>query len=280
MTPSSKPRALAAGALLLTLTAMACGGDAPPASGTDAAQPSTASAAPAANRIIDLLRSGEVVFGIFSGEQSAEGGRLMAQNRDADFVFYSLESGPFDLDAMEAYIGGLTEASGGQAPPIALRIPPIRDDREAAVDRTRRGLASGATSIVYPHVESVEDVQLAADAVGARLWPAAPAGDVVNVLLLEDVIAIERARDIVQAPGAGVVIPGPGDLRRAYEGDMVAVEAAIQTVLAACLDSDVPCGITAGVDDIGTRIAQGFRFFIVTEPEAIAVGRAAAGREN
>jgi hypothetical protein len=59
---------------------------------------------------------------------------------------------------------------------------------------------------------------------------------------------------------------------------MVAVEGAIQTVLAACLEFDVPCGITAGVDDIGTRIEQGFRFFIVTQPEAIAVGRAAAGR--
>lgn len=282
MTPSSNPRARTTGALLMIVAATACGGgDTPPSAATDAAQPSsTATTGTASNRVVELLRSGEVVFGIFSGEQSAEGGRLMAQNQDADFVFYSLESGPFDLDAMGAYIGGLTEASGGQAPPIALRIPPIRDDREAAVDRTRRGLAAGATAVVYPHVESVEDVQLAADAVGSRLWPLAPEGDVVNVLLLEDVVAIERARDIVQAPGAGVVIPGPGDLRRAYEGDMVAVEAAIQTVLAACLDFDVPCGITAGVDDIGTRIAQGFRFFIVTEPEAIAVGRAAAGREN
>jgi 2-keto-3-deoxy-L-rhamnonate aldolase RhmA len=272
-----RPRGLL-GLALLPLALAGCGGG--EGGGGGAMQDGEDAAAPAAasNRIIELLASGQVVFGIFSGEHTPEGGRLMAQNSDADFVFYSLESGPFDLDAMEAYIAALDEASGGAYPPIALRIPPIRDDREAAVDRTRRGLASGATSIVYPHVESPEDVALASGAVGDRLWPVNPMGDVVNVLLIEDQSGIERARDIVGTAGAGVVIPGPGDLRRAYEGDMEAVENAIQAVLAACLELDVPCGITAGVDDIGTRIDQGFRFFIVTEPNAIAVGRSAAGR--
>lgn len=269
-----KTRSLVAAALL-PFAMSACGG------GDDGEDISEGTMSPAAqNTIIELLEDGQVVFGIFSGEQTPEGGRLMAQNTDVDFVFYSLESGPFDLDAMGGYIRGLDEASAGATPPIALRIPPIRDDREAALDRTRRGLAAGATSIVYPHVESVEDAALAAEAVGSRLWPSNPDGDVVNVFLLEDQIAIERAREITSAAGAGVVIPGPGDLRRAYEGDMEAVEGAIQTVLAACLEFDVPCGITAGVDDIGTRIEQGFRFFIVTQPEAIAVGRAAAGREE
>jgi 2-keto-3-deoxy-L-rhamnonate aldolase RhmA len=82
----------------------------------------------------------------------------------------------------------------------------------------------------------------------------------------------------VATRGVSVVFAGPGDLRRAYEGDMEAVENAIQTVLAACLAHDVPCGITAGVADIAERIEQGFRVFIVTDAEAIPVGRAAAGR--
>lgn len=82
----------------------------------------------------------------------------------------------------------------------------------------------------------------------------------------------------MRTPGVSVVIPGPGDLRRAYEGDMEAVEAAIQTVLAECLAADVACGITAGPDDIGERLDQGFRLIIVTSPEALTVGRAHAGR--
>jgi len=107
-----------------------------------------------------------------------------------------------------------------------------------------------------------------------------PEGDVLNVLLIEDVHAVDRADEIVSAAGAGVVIPGPGDLRRAYEGDMEAVEGAIQKVLASCLEFDVACGITAGADDVAARIEQGFRFFIMTDPAAVAVGRAAAGRDE
>ena len=59
---------------------------------------------------------------------------------------------------------------------------------------------------------------------------------------------------------------------------MEAVETAIQITLAACQAADVACGITAGVDDIGERLAQGFRLIIVTQPEALAVGREVAGR--
>ena len=59
---------------------------------------------------------------------------------------------------------------------------------------------------------------------------------------------------------------------------MEAVEGAIQAVLAACLANGVPCGITAGVDDIAERIAQGFRMFIASDPETVTAGREAAGR--
>ena len=61
---------------------------------------------------------------------------------------------------------------------------------------------------------------------------------------------------------------------------MEAVENAIQTVLAACKEFAVPCGITAGVDDIAERLEQGFMLIIVTQPEALAVGKAAAGRTD
>ena len=174
---------------------------------------------------------------------------------------------------------GMREGAGEYAPqPVALRIPPIRDGADSARVRARAGLDAGAHSIVYPHVESVEEAELAVGALGDAGWPGNPDGNLVNILLIEDQIGIERAGEIVRTPGVSVVIPGPGDLRRAYEGDMEAVEAAIQTVLAECLAAGVACGITAGPDDIGERLDQGFRFFIVTSPEALTVGRAHAGR--
>ncbi len=232
-----------------------------------------------ANRMVELLAGGQPVFGIFSGEHTPGQGARMARNREADFIFYSLESGPFDIPAMEAYMGGMREGAGDYTPqPVALRIPPIRDGADSARARARAGLDAGAHSIVYPHVESVEEAELAVGALGDAGWPGNPDGNLVNILLIEDQVGIERAAEIVRTPGVSVVIPGPGDLRRAYDGDMEAVEAAIQTVLAECLAADVACGITAGPDDIGERLDQGFRLIIVTSPEALTVGRAHAGR--
>lgn len=272
--PCSGSRGLCAAAPVLAAAAVAsCAptGDAPGAG--------EGASATGANRMVELLSSGQPVFGIFSGEHTPGQGARMARNREADFVFYSLESGPFDIPAMEAYMEGMREGAGEYAPqPVALRIPPIRDGADSARARARAGLAAGAHSIVYPHVESVEEAELGVGALGEAAWPGNPDGNLVNILLIEDRIGIERAAEIVRTPGVSVVIPGPGDLRRAYEGDMEAVEAAIQTVLAECLAAGVACGITAGPDDIGERLDQGFRFFIVTSPETLTVGRAHAGR--
>ena len=229
--------------------------------------------------LVELLAAGEAVFGIFSGDHTAEGGAAMAANPHPDFVFYSLESGPFDIPAMETYVAALDEASGERgAPPIALRIPPVHDDPAGARERVARGLAAGVASIVFPHVVAREDAEVAVDAMGSGLWPGNPDGSLVAMLIVEDREGIANVRDIVSTPGVSVVFAGPGDLRRAYEGDMEAVESAIQTVLAACREFDVPCGVTAGVDDIAGRLEQGFRVIIVTDPEAITVGKRAAGR--
>lgn len=231
------------------------------------------------NDIITLLSSGQPVFGMFAPEQSAEGGVQAAANDQTDFIFYSLESGPWDIPTMETFMASMAEAAGGSSPhPVVLRIPPIRDDRVAARRHMEEGLAAGIDGLVLPHVETVDDVALATEVAGDRLWPLNPDGDVLNVILIEDQSGIARARDLVGAPGVGVAIPGPGDLRRAYEGDMEAVENAIQAVLAACQEFDVPCGITAGPDDIAERLEQGFEMIIVTRPEALTVGLQASGR--
>lgn len=274
--PRSGFRGLSAALAVATaagITSCAPAGDGP------GAQEQTAASATRANPMVELLASGQPVFGIFSGEHTPGQGARIGRNREADFVFYSLESGPFDIPAMEEYMEGMREGAGDYSPqPVALRIPPIRDGTDSARARAHAGLEAGARSIVYPHVESVDEAELAVGALGDAGWPGNPDGNLVNILLIEDRVGIERAAEIVRTPGVSVVIPGPGDLRRAYEGDMEAVEAAIQTVLAECLAAGVACGITAGPDDIGERLDQGFRFFIVTSPEALTVGRAHAGR--
>lgn len=309
MTPNLlriRTAALGAGALAVALVPAACG--APPAEEAGEEVEMAPAADPGRwNRIISLLEAGEVVFGVFSGEQTPESAAQRAGLDLADFIFYSLETGPFDIPTMVAYQEALSPTGEGDGHPLVLRIPPIRDGMDEAAERTAAGLDAGVYAIVFPHVETAEEaahavasmrppaagglrgapaaraarqfgVSEADYAARADVWPANPDGELVNMLLIEDRIGVENALDIVSTPGVSIAFPGPGDLRRAYEGDMDAVEGAIQTVLAACLEAGVPCGITAGPDDIASRIEQGFRVFIVTSEEALAVGHQAAGR--
>ena len=47
-------------------------------------------------------------------------------NRDTDFVFYSLEIGPFDIPQMQACTTAMNEAAGPSGThPTALRIPEV-----------------------------------------------------------------------------------------------------------------------------------------------------------
>ncbi len=267
--------ALAVGLIvILVLTLAPRAGRATPATSSQEREPVSPS------EITRLLDAGQAVFGVFSGEKTAEQGARIVENRETDFVFYSLENGPFDIPAMEVYMRAMAEAAGEQAHPIVLRIPPIRDGRELARERVQQGLDAGVDGVVFPHVETADDARLAVRSMGADLWPTNPDGRLLNILLIEDQVGIGNAREIVATPGVGVVIPGPGDLRRAYEGDAEAIERAIQTVLSACEEFDVPCGITAGADDIADRLDQGFRLIIVNGDDALAVGRTAAGRRD
>ena len=304
---------LAMGIVVLAVSIVSCQQSVPPSETEDPVAP----VSPAQNKMVRLLAAGKPIFGVFSGPKTPEQAATLIQNKEIDFIFYSLEQGPFDLDTMQAFMQGAVDASGAAGSrehPVILRIPPIRDGREEAEKRIHQALDTGVYSIVFPHVENADDAALAvrsmryssASAPGpsgtrpasvgtapeywgvapevypgmADLWPLNPAGQLVSLVLIEDKVGIANAREIVSTEGVSIVFPGPGDLRRAYERDAEAIESAIQTVLAACQEFDVVCGITAGVDDIADRLAQGFRVIIVTQVEAISVGRQAAGRTD
>lgn len=227
-----------------------------------------------------LLADGQAVFGIFAGARTPEGGAEMGRLRETDFVFYSLETGPFDLETMTAYIKGIEEGAGDDpAPPLALRIPPIGEDEDAAREKTKAGLEAGARLLVIPHVRTAREARAAVEAMGDDLYPGNKDGRLVTMLIVEDQEGVANAKAIAATPGVSVVFAGPGDLRRAYNRDMEAVEEAIQTILAACKEADVPAGITANAGDIAERLKQGFRVIIVTQPDALTAGREAAGRK-
>jgi 2-keto-3-deoxy-L-rhamnonate aldolase RhmA len=220
------------------------------------------------------------VFGVFSGEMTPGGGMAVVRKEGADFILYSLEDGPFDIATMQNYMRGMMDVAGADAlerHPVVLRVPPIGDAVDEARAHVAEALAAGVKGIVFPHVQTAEEAALSVEML-SDAWPARPDGELINVLIIEDQAGIANARAIMSTPGLSVVFAGPGDLRRAYDGDMEAVENAIQTVLAACREFDVACGVTAGVDDVAARIEQGFQVIIVLEDEALPLGREAAGR--
>ena len=224
--------------------------------------------------LISKLQDGEPVFGMFARPQNAEGGSIAGKNADPDFIFYSLESGPWDISSLEAFRMAMVTASDHNiGHPITLRIPPIRQEPEALDRYISEGLVEGVGGIVFPHVESSREAELAVQALSDRAWPQNAEGDVITIILIEDRIGVEVSEEIVATPGLSVVIPGPGDLRRAYNGDSESVEAAIQRVLAACKDFQVPCGITAGIDDVVERLEQGFKMIIASDLATIGAGR-------
>jgi 4-hydroxy-2-oxoheptanedioate aldolase len=196
--------------------------------------------------------------------------------------------------------------------PVLVRIP--ANGREMNQWMIKNILDQGAHGIVVPHVETAEQALNVvramrypqkpgvpdAEPAGQRgsgpgnairywgvsrddyqaradLWPLDPRGELVNILLIENQLGVANVRAIAQVKGVSVISAAPGDLSVSYAGDRTAIEEAIQTVLAACKAFDVPCAITAGVDDVEARIRQGFRV-IIASGETIRKGRQIAGR--
>jgi len=123
----------------------------------------------------------------------------------------------------------------------------------------------------------------------ADVWPLDPNGELLAIIQIETPEGVKNIDEIIAVPGIGVIFIGPSDLSTSMGYASPAapeVEAAIQRVLRACLDNDVPCAITTGQDSVQQRIEQGFRFVTVgldgglstRTSEALRRGRAAAGR--
>ncbi len=124
----------------------------------------------------------------------------------------------------------------------------------------------------------------------ADTWPLAPDGNLLALIQIESPRGVANIEEIITTPGLGVIFVGPSDLatQMGYGDNPGApeVEAAIQTVLAACLRHDVPCAITTGAGTVEQRLEEGFRVVTVGgdggitagTARALQLGRGAAGR--
>ena len=171
-----------------------------------------------------------------------------------------------------------------------------REDAELAVRATRYPQLTGAPDYEPQGLRGrnpsnaqwywgIRDYHAKAD-----VWPLDPQGELLSMMFIESAEGVENIDDIITVPGLGAIFIGPSDLSTSmgYASPAVAqVEAAIQTVLRACLDNDVPCAITTGAGSVQQRINEGFRFVTVGADgglnagasNALRLGREAAGRD-
>ena len=204
--------------------------------------------------------------------------------------------------------------------PLFVKMSKIGDNTTLAAERISKQLNLGVAGVVFVGVESAAELRagLAAmrfrsnggtrpDDVGvapahwgmteaqykqkADLWPLNKNGELVNWAIVESREGIDRVREIAAVPGIGVLFPGAGTLGGVYSTtdstgrrvrDDAGWEAAIQKVLAACKEFNVPCGMPATERDIEMRTQQGFSVFIINWGDAgfraVDIGRRVGGR--
>ena len=116
----------------------------------------------------------------------------------------------------------------------------------------------------------------------ADLWTLNPNGELVNFTVIEDKEGLAHRREIAAVKGIGVLWPGAGTLRGVFYNDPEGWENAIQQVLSACKEFNVPCGYPANsAEDVEKRMKQGFSVFVSSWGDggfkAIEAGRKLSG---
>lgn len=204
--------------------------------------------------------------------------------------------------------------------PLFVKTPEVAPDPAAARERISHQLNLGVSGIVFVDVKSAAELEQGIammrfapdggtrpDNVGdapklwgmtekqyrekADVWPLDPRGELVSFAIIESLDGLAKVREIAAVKGLGVLFPGAGTLRGVFSAtdsagrrvlDQVKWEAAIQQVLSACKEFNVPCGYPAGESDIEMRMKQGFSVFIIGwgAPgfRAVDIGRRVGGR--
>jgi 4-hydroxy-2-oxoheptanedioate aldolase len=202
----------------------------------------------------------------------------MASRAGFDFVCVDLQHGFADFDRLAAMVQGV---AAGAATPV-VRVP----DNQAWM--IGRALDAGAMGVIVPLVNTPADARRAADAcryppAGSRSigpiaasvrspsYVADAARDVLCIVMIETVEAVEHADDIVATPGVDMVYVGPSDLSLSmglHPGratDDPAFEAALAGVVDACRRHGVIPGIHGTASAAARRRADGFRFMSVCD---------------
>jgi 2-keto-3-deoxy-L-rhamnonate aldolase RhmA len=252
------------------------------------------------NAVLDLWMQGKPAFGVYAPNENPagrgqrgqppppavytrEGAEKLAANPLYDYVFLNLEAS-YDAAALKVMIEGLRSSKAVGRKTLIVRIPPIeKDGADATRARVKEILDTGGDGVTIPHIRNLAEAK---QAIGffaqADVWsPANPRGEKIAMLMLEDPAAVAQAREVADLSGYSVLACGIGSLAQALGGDRAAAEAGTQKVLAEAKRVKLADMLTANTQDVEKRVKEGFLALLMQGPtadEAIALGRAAAGR--
>jgi 4-hydroxy-2-oxoheptanedioate aldolase len=282
---------------------------------------------PRLNGIIGVLEQGKPAFTTFTGGDVAESIALSTSNYDGVvFEMEHGTYNPDRLkDCMQYMLNRRQIVDRGTLAPAVtpiVRIPPNGVEQNSWV--AKQVLDIGAYGIVWPHVGSVEEARNAVSAcryprppgspnyepAGLRgdapntaarywglqqqeyykkadVWPLDPNGEILVVLMIEELRAIENLPKILkEVPGIGAILIGEGDLSQELgvprQYDHPEVRGNISKVVDICKQHNVVVGhphVTA--ENVERVLGEGFRFLMPASGRSFAgldKGRQLAGR--
>jgi 4-hydroxy-2-oxoheptanedioate aldolase len=229
-----------------------------------------------ANPVKALLRAGKPVVGLTMTIPSSDVA-LQAARLGFDFLWVEMEHSPITLESLR----NIVLATGGTSCMPITRVP-VNELWTA-----KRALDAGSMGVIFPFTSTPE---LARQAVAACKYP--PSGirgfgpglaaslhgmtaseyvkfadeNVLVVVIIEQKQAVDDIEAIASVPGIDVLFIGVNDLSFSLgvsgrTSDPI-VQEACEKVLAAGRRHGIPVGYPAGTpEEIGKRIAQGYRFF-------------------
>ena len=264
------------------------------------------------NGIIRALEAGQTGFMAFARAEREEAVQLGASPLDG--VLFEMEHGPFDVaglrDAMQYLLNRRRIVEAGLLAPNVtpfVRIP--ANGSEMNLWQAKQALDMGVYGIVWPHVSTAAQAENAVAAcryarpaeegpVGRRgdgpltaarywgltqheyyskadVWPLNPAGEILVILMIESVEAIENLDSILAVPGVGAIMIGEGDLSqqlghpRRYDHPVVVEH--ITRVLAAAQRAGVPVAHPhVHLGNVKPALSHGYRILFTTPTRSYA----------
>lgn len=235
------------------------------------------------NRLKQALRAGEVQYGTFLSLPDPLAAERVSRV-GWDWVLIDMEHGQVDLSTAAMMMAAMPQDEN--APTPLVRVP------SASHDHIKRALDAGAFGILAPMVMDQAECEMV---VAATRYP--PAGnrsvaggrapvafgtnapeyfqkandEILALIQIEHIDAVERADDILSVPGLDGVFIGPSDLSASMglpptlsQTDPAFIDA-VRRVQASAGRHHVAAGImVAGLEDATRWLAEGFTYFGVT----------------